>query len=69
MLVNVLVNNQPQSIEAGKSLFDLLDTLQFAHKKGVAIAVNEQVIMANAWASTLLNENDKILIISAAQGG
>ena len=69
MLINVLVNNQPQTIEAGKSLFDLLDKLQFAHKKGVAVAVNEQVVMASLWATTLLKENDKILIISAAQGG
>lgn len=38
-------------------------------KKGIAIAVNENVIPKNEWDNFIIKENDRILVIIAAQGG
>nr|WP_315027347.1 sulfur carrier protein ThiS [uncultured Chryseobacterium sp.] len=38
-------------------------------KKGIAIAVNNQIIPLSAWAETLLKNQDSVLIITATQGG
>lgn len=36
---------------------------------GIAIAVNDEVVSKKNWTTTILNEKDKILIITATQGG
>ncbi|MDH6251373.1 sulfur carrier protein [Chryseobacterium sp. H1D6B] len=38
-------------------------------KKGIAAAVNNQIIPQASWPVTLLKDKDSILIITAAQGG
>ncbi len=38
-------------------------------KRGIAVAVNNQVIPKAVWESYKLSENDKILVIRASQGG
>lgn len=38
-------------------------------KKGVAVAVNDNIIPKNDWKNYPIKENDEILIIIAAQGG
>jgi len=38
-------------------------------ESGIAIAVNDEVVSKNNWKTISLNENDKILIITATQGG
>lgn len=37
--------------------------------KGIAVALNNQVIPRINWSSTPLTENDSILIITATSGG
>lgn len=36
---------------------------------GIAIAINEEVISKSNWSTFKVAENDKILIITATQGG
>lgn len=38
-------------------------------EKGIAIALNEEVIPKTNWNTTYLKSNDKIIIIKATQGG
>ncbi|KAA2216187.1 sulfur carrier protein ThiS [Chryseobacterium sediminis] len=38
-------------------------------KKGIAVALNNRIILLSAWAETILNNNDSVLIITATQGG
>jgi sulfur carrier protein len=38
-------------------------------RKGIAVALNNRIIPLSAWAETLLNNNDSVLIITATQGG
>jgi sulfur carrier protein len=38
-------------------------------RKGVAVAVNGNVIPASQWSDHVLSHNDKLMIIKATQGG
>lgn len=65
----ISVNNQPVPFTPGTSLSSLLLELQFAEKKGIAIAVNQQIVPKSTWSTYTLQENDKVTIIQATQGG
>lgn len=50
------------------SLQQLAETLQMPDK-GVAVAVNNQMIPRTKWSETILQENDQVVVIKAACGG
>ncbi len=50
------------------SLQQLAETLQMPDK-GVAVAVNNQMIPRTKWPETILQENDQVVVIKAACGG
>lgn len=67
--MNITINNQPSEINATTSLKEIV-IVQLGEKlNGVAVAVNETVIPKTNWEQYTLNENDKVLIIKATQGG
>jgi len=37
--------------------------------KGIAVAVNDNIVPDSQWASFALHDGDKILVVTAAQGG
>ena len=43
--------------------------LPVLEKKGIAVALNNSVILKDNWPITTINQNDNILIITATQGG
>jgi len=67
-MISVYVNNEVKEVphETSLELF-----LQILNKKGdgIAIAINSQIITKSDWKSTLLIENDNVLLIQATQGG
>ena len=64
-----LVINSEQKDFSGKNISELVQSLQMASTNGIALAVNEKVIPKAEWNKFQLNNNDKILIIKATQGG
>ncbi|WP_156307754.1 sulfur carrier protein ThiS [Sphingobacterium endophyticum] len=52
-----------------KNLAELILLELKGKTKGIAIALNNQVIPQDSWSTTLLSENDSILIITATPGG
>jgi sulfur carrier protein len=38
-------------------------------KQGIALAINDAIVSKTNWKNVLLSENDKLLIITATQGG
>jgi sulfur carrier protein len=38
-------------------------------RKGVAVAVNDEVVSRSSWTTTQLAEDDRVEILTAAQGG
>lgn len=46
----------------------MLDELKM-NKQGIAVAINEAVVPKSMWAKFQINEQDKIMIITATAGG
>ena len=65
----VQINSEEHQLEQSVSLMSMLERLELNNKKGIAIALNEEVIPKAQWESIELSDNDKILIIKATQGG
>lgn len=51
------------------NLAELLLEKDLSGKTGIAVAINSAVVSKSKWNSTSLQENDEILIITAAAGG
>ena len=66
-VMNVQINNQDRQTEA-RNLQDLAIELQLP-QKGVAVAIDTQMIPRGSWAQTALQEGARIVIIKAACGG
>lgn len=67
--MTVHVNDQPRSLADGAQLADLLRELGLAERKGVAIAINDEVVPRATWPTRMLGEGERILVIQATQGG
>jgi sulfur carrier protein len=67
--MTVFVNDQPRALGADAKLADLLRDLGLAERKGVAIAINDEVVPRSAWPTRALAEGERILVIQATQGG
>ena len=68
--MELTINHQRKFFEnPPASLEQLLLAENLKKEKGIAVALNNQVIPRKDWASTPLHPNDTILIITATQGG
>lgn len=66
--MQISVNNQSIQVERDLTLSQLLPLLNRS-SQGIAIAINQQVIMRSKWEETILHEDDSVLIIQATCGG
>lgn len=67
--MQVLVNNIAKKTIANQNITGLLNELTINAQKGAAVAINNVVVRKDEWSTHQLNENDKITIIKATQGG
>ena len=68
--MQLIVNGQEQSVVGTSTLLDLLIEMNFnAEQKGIAVAVNAEVIARAMWADMRLRNGDRVDIIHAVQGG
>ncbi|UCH14284.1 MAG: sulfur carrier protein ThiS [Bacteroidales bacterium] len=67
--MTVYVNDRKHSVSDICNIDMLLDNIGLNEKKGIAVAVNFEVIPKKDWENNYLKENDKILVIRATQGG
>ena len=68
-MTTVFVNNRSCVLIKDANLFTALEQNGIQNQKGIAVAVNNAVIPKAEWQDKILNENDKITIIKATQGG
>jgi len=66
--MTVTYNNQIISIEPSQNI-ECFVKQRFDSVKGIAVALNETIVSKTLWSETHLKPNDKILIITATQGG
>ena len=69
--LSLTINGQPQtlSLSGQPSLSALLASLAVPTVRGIAVAVNDQVVPRSQWDTHALRDQDRVEIIRATQGG
>ena len=65
--MRVIVNGAARDVEV-VSVEGLVDELTPA-RRGVAVAVNGEVVPRSAWPGAVLRDGDRVEVLTAAQGG
>lgn len=65
---NLVLNGDAVVVHAGTTVADLVAE-HADSPKGLAVAVNAEVVPRSAWASTTLADGDRVELLVAAQGG
>jgi thiamine biosynthesis protein ThiS len=66
--MNVIVNGAARELAEGTTLAEVVAGLT-AVPTGVAVAVNDSVVPRGAWAATVLDDRDRVEVLTAVQGG
>lgn len=67
--MNVFINNEQREISQPLSVQSLLEVLAIPHTRGIAVAINQEVVPKSRWQDHLVSPDDKVTIIKATQGG
>jgi sulfur carrier protein len=68
--VVVTVNGSEHELQTGATVTDLVDVISgVPDGRGVAVAVEGQVVPRGAWSSTILNPGARVEVVVAVQGG
>ena len=68
--MQLTVNGQKQSVDDASTLLDLLIEMNIGtEQKGIAVALNTEIVARAMWADTRLCNGDRVDIIHAVQGG
>lgn len=65
----ITVNQNTQEVQQNISLSSLLSSMELKDKKGMAVALNFEVVQKSQWGDITLQEKDNVTIIQATQGG
>lgn len=66
--MNIKVNGENVSLNDENLLSNLASQLNLP-EKGIAVAVNQEMIPREKWQEFSLNQNDDVIIITAVCGG
>jgi sulfur carrier protein len=66
--IEIELNGAPHMVAAPHSLQQLINTLELAGK-GIAVAVNRQVVPRQQWQQRVLQPRDQVDIVRAIGGG
>jgi sulfur carrier protein len=66
--VTVHVNGRPREVDASTTLGALVDA-QVPDRRGVAVALDGEVVSRAAWDTTTLTDGTHVEIVGAVQGG
>jgi sulfur carrier protein len=67
-LVEVTLNGAGRQLRRGTTVDELVLTLGRG-PRGIAVAVNQEVVSRSRWAATPLQDGDRVEVLGAAQGG
>lgn len=66
--MELTVNGAGRTVPGGASVADLVRDVA-PHQRGVAVAVNGEVVPRTGWPATQLRDGDRVEVLTAAQGG
>ncbi len=67
-MITIHLNENAIEINRDFNILQLLEHIK-APQNGIAVAINDSIVLKNSWTLKKLSENDKVLIIQATQGG
>ena len=67
--MTIFINDEPTEFEQSPSIPEILMHYQVMDLQGIAIAINDEVILKANWEITALQKNDRLMLIRATQGG
>lgn len=67
-MITILVNDVPRPTERGETVAELLAGLAVP-RRGVAVAVNGEVVRRAEWPAHRLLDGDRVEVLTAVQGG
>ena len=67
--MKIYVNDDLKIIEEGLSLALFLENLEMHDLSGWAVAINEEIVPTEKLSEISLNEDDRIILVQATQGG
>ncbi|MGC5022119.1 sulfur carrier protein ThiS [Micromonospora sp. DT47] len=66
--MELTVNGAGRRLPGGSTVADLVRVVT-AQQRGLAVAVNGEVVPRTGWPATVLRDGDRVEVLSAAQGG
>ena len=66
--MRVILNGEPRELREGATV-DAAVEITGAPDRGVAVAVDGEVVPRGEWTSTALREGQKVEVLQAVQGG
>jgi sulfur carrier protein len=63
----ITVNGEPRELTG--TVDELLDALGVEARRGMAVAVDAEVVPKSAWATTQVHDGARVEIVTAVQGG
>ena len=67
--MNVSVNGSPAPLPSPATLGALVAAMTGTAARGIAVALNGEVVPRSAWDATRLEPGDRVEVLTAAQGG
>ena len=67
--MNVNLNGNPAELEQGTTVADAVGATGADSDRGVAVAVDGEVVPRSEWATTQLEDGQRVEVLRAAQGG
>lgn len=69
--IRITLNGEAHTIESGASVADVLREMDLdpSRPKGIAVAVNDEVVPKGTWTERGLEPDDRVEVITARQGG
>ncbi|GAA2699070.1 sulfur carrier protein ThiS [Micromonospora olivasterospora] len=66
--MQLIVNGTGRDLPGGTTLAEVVRTVT-DQERGLAVAVNGEVVPRGGWSVTVLRDGDRVEVLSAAQGG
>ena len=69
-IIQIVVNGEPREVPVELSIGALISKLgREPEMRGIAVAVNDRVVRRADWPEVVVQEGDRVEIITASQGG
>ncbi|SCG34733.1 sulfur carrier protein ThiS [Micromonospora halophytica] len=66
--MELIVNGAGRTVPGGATVADVVRQVT-GQQRGLAVAVNGEVVPRTGWPATVLRDGDRVEVLSAAQGG